>query len=334
MEDRKREENTVACPNCGYDVRIEDETQYCPKCGAKLDSDQLAESGSEQNEEQGSSIEINDDSAQLSAQMETPEDSESSVSDDVTKGKASLKRSLIIVLILCIVVFGILYATKVICFHKWEPATCTTAETCSLCNRTRGDALGHKYGKWETIKEPSWREDGEYERVCTRCGKTETNVTEAYLKTVLVMNKTFTDYAKINLDGYEGFYTDTSNAWIIDCGTNSQDMVELSYIDEDGDLISNGSTTLPSKIVLLQFIPDETWSYDRIENATTAFIAATCNQNYYEIWSQVNDLISKVSGTVYEGEPKKATATICGAKVTMNVGVNGNLATILITIEP
>ncbi len=47
--------------------------------------------------------------------------------------------------------------------HEWQPATCTTPETCVNCNKTRGEALGHS---WEeaTCSTP---------RKCSVCGITE-----------------------------------------------------------------------------------------------------------------------------------------------------------------
>ncbi len=33
--------------------------------------------------------------------------------------------------------------TGCMCKHEWQDATCTTPTTCSLCNKTEGDALGH-----------------------------------------------------------------------------------------------------------------------------------------------------------------------------------------------
>ena len=46
--------------------------------------------------------------------------------------------------------------------HKWEPATCTRPETCSICGKTRGSALGHDYTP-ATCTTPE---------ICTRCGET------------------------------------------------------------------------------------------------------------------------------------------------------------------
>ena len=57
--------------------------------------------------------------------------------------------------------------------HKFTDATCTAAKTCSVCNATEGEALGHNFGEWTTVKEPSFAEDGLAERTCA-CGEKET----------------------------------------------------------------------------------------------------------------------------------------------------------------
>lgn len=97
-----------------------------------------------------------------------------------------------------------LFATHVICFHKWQDATCTVPETCSVCGRTRGEALGHewkeatctspktcdrceetegealghKVEKWETTKKATCTEKGQQEGTCARCGKKQTRETK------------------------------------------------------------------------------------------------------------------------------------------------------------
>lgn len=50
--------------------------------------------------------------------------------------------------------------------HHWQPATCTQPETCSLCGRTRGEALGHDWGPWVTVSEPTAQEPGLRSRSC------------------------------------------------------------------------------------------------------------------------------------------------------------------------
>ena len=44
--------------------------------------------------------------------------------------------------------------------HKWTPATCTEPETCTICGKTRGEALGHDWS------EPTCTEPG----ICKVCG--------------------------------------------------------------------------------------------------------------------------------------------------------------------
>lgn len=108
------------------------------------------------------------------------------------------KIGLIAILIALVVL--VLFATHVLCLHDWQEATCTQPETCSICNRTQGAALGHdwtdatctepetctrcgltqgkplghdvKNDKWETVKKATCTEEGKLEGVCERCGET------------------------------------------------------------------------------------------------------------------------------------------------------------------
>lgn len=103
-----------------------------------------------------------------------------------------------------VVLLVILFSTHIICFHKWQEATCTDPQTCSTCGRTKGEALGHEWkeatctdpktcdrcGKtegealghdvkeWEVTKKSSCTEKGQKEGVCTRCGKKQTRETK------------------------------------------------------------------------------------------------------------------------------------------------------------
>ncbi len=62
-----------------------------------------------------------------------------------------------------ILVFTLLFSTHIICFHKWQDATCTEAKTCTVCGKTEGAALGHHW-KDATCTEA---------KTCTVCGQTE-----------------------------------------------------------------------------------------------------------------------------------------------------------------
>ena len=48
----------------------------------------------------------------------------------------------------------------------WRPATCSAPETHRLLRLTRGEALGHAWGDWTVVTEPSCTEDGLEQRVC------------------------------------------------------------------------------------------------------------------------------------------------------------------------
>ena len=93
-----------------------------------------------------------------------------------------------------------LFATHTICFHKWQDATCTEPETCSVCARTRGEALGHSWidatctkpqtcercnetsgealghqvDEWKTTKKATCTSEGVKEGACIRCGEIQT----------------------------------------------------------------------------------------------------------------------------------------------------------------
>ena len=65
---------------------------------------------------------------------------------------------------------------EVICEHDWKDATCKEPKTCSVCGETEGKELGHSFGEWETVKEPSYFETGLKERECGVCGEKEEEV--------------------------------------------------------------------------------------------------------------------------------------------------------------
>ncbi len=50
--------------------------------------------------------------------------------------------------------------------HIWTPATCETAEKCRICGKPRGEALGHDWGEWSVVTEPSCTEAGLEQRIC------------------------------------------------------------------------------------------------------------------------------------------------------------------------
>lgn len=60
--------------------------------------------------------------------------------------------------------------------HNWIPATCKEPMLCFACKLTDGQPLGHSYGPWETVKQPTLTADGQRQKVCENCQDT---VTEA-----------------------------------------------------------------------------------------------------------------------------------------------------------
>ena len=68
-----------------------------------------------------------------------------------------------VLLILVVGAIAGLFATKTLCFHKWQPATCTEPEICLKCGHIRGEPLPHKWKEADCL-EP---------RTCMLCGAQE-----------------------------------------------------------------------------------------------------------------------------------------------------------------
>ena len=120
------------CTKCGYENR--EDADFCVNCGNKLNKQ-------EHHEYTG-----NIETTKVSFTKEN-------------KNRIILLTSIIAVVIL-VGTFLTLYFTHVICFHDWKEATCTEPKTCTICNRTEGEPLGH------ILSEATCTEDA----VCERCG--------------------------------------------------------------------------------------------------------------------------------------------------------------------
>ncbi|MDD6268831.1 MAG: SH3 domain-containing protein [Oscillospiraceae bacterium] len=64
-------------------------------------------------------------------------------------------------LVILAAIIGILFATHVLCIHKWSEATCTEPQICSICEREQGKPLGHDWNE-ATCTEPE---------ICKVCGE-------------------------------------------------------------------------------------------------------------------------------------------------------------------
>lgn len=64
--------------------------------------------------------------------------------------------------VFAVLVVIILFATHVICFHNWIPATCTYPQACTVCGKTQGLRQGHDWSEATCIKA----------KTCARCGET------------------------------------------------------------------------------------------------------------------------------------------------------------------
>lgn len=58
---------------------------------------------------------------------------------------------------------GVLFASHVLCVHKWSEPTCTQPQICSICKREKGKPLGHDWNE-ATCTEP---------QICKVCGESQ-----------------------------------------------------------------------------------------------------------------------------------------------------------------
>jgi hypothetical protein len=70
--------------------------------------------------------------------------------------------------------------------HDWKEATCTEPQICQRtgCGVTDGEAMGHIWSEWVTVKESTETEEGLKERICSDCGDKETGAipVKAYVR--------------------------------------------------------------------------------------------------------------------------------------------------------
>ena len=79
------------------------------------------------------------------------------------KSKKNLIIGIAAIVLVAVTTVAVLFATHVICIHKWQNATCQNPSTCSTCGKTEGTALGHQWIDATCVEA----------RHCDRCGETE-----------------------------------------------------------------------------------------------------------------------------------------------------------------
>lgn len=132
-----------------------------------------------------------DDESSIGNILRKARDRFGSLTKETKRGIGIAFALIILPLIICI-----LFTTHTICFHKWEPATCTEPEICSICGVTQGaatghdwtvatctmpmtckicdehygKALGHKVEEWTVELDSTCAEEGVQVGICTVCG--------------------------------------------------------------------------------------------------------------------------------------------------------------------
>lgn len=139
-------QNAKTCLNCQKENDSND--QYCKYCGFNF-------------------------ATNLQTTLQTEKTQEFPINNQISQTKSNSTQNkkiwlLIIPLILlfCFVFISIASITIFLltrCEHEWTDATCTSPKTCSLCEKTEGEALGHDWLP-ATCSAP---------KTCVRCEKTE-----------------------------------------------------------------------------------------------------------------------------------------------------------------
>ena len=131
--------------------------------------------------------------------------------------------------------------------HKWTPATCETAKTCSVCQKTEGEPLGHSFGPWRVVEESSCTAPGHRMRGCP-CGAEEFEIVPAldhdfYFGKCKVCGETNEDYlpGDVNCDGKLS-YEDALK--VLRCSIGLDIMEEKARADINGDGNVNYSDAL------------------------------------------------------------------------------------------
>lgn len=147
----------MICKKCGK--TISDNAKFCSQCGEKVEVDNISENISEEEANENVSEEIVQD-AEQNTEIENIE----------IKGVQKKKKRVLPFIIggssviVVGIIFAVLFTTHIICFHDWVDANCMTPKTCSICEKTEGEPLGHNFSEATCTKDA----------VCSLCGEIDT----------------------------------------------------------------------------------------------------------------------------------------------------------------
>lgn len=201
MSDKK------TCPKCGEELKAG--LLFCPKCGSDGDGVDNAGGVESEKEKDFSTVKEEDASPKL--------------------GGKNVKIIAGVGVAVVAVVLAILFATHVICFHDYAPATCekpmtckicgraggtslayhdfsiptcTQPATCSICGEQRGTAPGHDVANWEVTLEATCTTDGSRHGLCSKCGEDAIETIPAFTDH-LVENWNIIEEATCTSDGFK-----------------------------------------------------------------------------------------------------------------------------------
>ena len=191
------EENKLPSQEMNSDAESEQQSDFTALGQSQEDNQDSGEASKEEkDEESGQSSD--------SASSEQDKVDKSSVGYVFKKAKSRIRSlskktkkriGIISGIVLLLLIIWVLFATHVVCFHDWAPATCTEPETCKICGATQGEAtghdwsaatctmpmtckicdehygtaLGHKVEEWTVELDSTCTEEGTQVGICTVC---------------------------------------------------------------------------------------------------------------------------------------------------------------------
>ena len=203
------------------------------------------------------------------------------------------------------------------CSHEWYEATCTEPETCALCDKTQGEALGHEDAEYE-----DWSIDEEelvYYRVkwCNRCedfydredGEAITSFVENGVLLISpdgfskrfddsVMNQYKFNSEEIYSDSM--LFYDENNTVFYEIQNEEDDYCRLgmySFTKEDGNSVPISESYSESIAIGINILIEDSWDVTAVTFATVQAIDPALDYNEAgDLTEQLLDNVGNMDG--------------------------------------
>lgn len=202
------------------------------------------------------------------------------------------------------------------CSHEWEEATCTEPETCSLCDKTKGNPLGHEdseYGDWEIDAENAIYVKEKY---CQRCedfyDRQEGEEVTSFIENGVIMispNSFANCFDKSVMNGYEFesevvyddtklFYDDNYKLFY-EIENNDISIGMYSFIGLDGETLPHQDNFSSESATGINILIEKTSDVSAVVFATVLAIdPALSYDESADVGQSIVDNVGNMDGTV------------------------------------